>query len=69
MDLTPSRSADPPTFETSLARLEAIVEELANPQTNLEQALERYEEGVRLARQCMNRLNAAELRIQELTLE
>ncbi len=69
MDVTPHRSADSPTFETSLARLEAIVDELANPHTNLEQALERYEEGVRLAQHCMDRLNAAELRIQELSLE
>ncbi|MEM6337044.1 MAG: exodeoxyribonuclease VII small subunit [Bacteroidota bacterium] len=58
-----------PTFEETLARLEEIVETLGSEATTLEHALATYEEGWRLARACMDRLSAAELRVRELTTE
>jgi exodeoxyribonuclease VII small subunit len=67
-----ARAADRPedlTFEQAIARLEAIVEQLDGDPIDLEAALEAYEEGVILARHCLERLSAAELRIQELALE
>ncbi|GIV59068.1 exodeoxyribonuclease VII small subunit [Rhodocaloribacter litoris] len=67
------QTAPPPpeemTFEQALRRLETIVEMLENDEADLDAALQAYEEGVRLARFCLQRLEAAELRIQELRLE
>ena len=57
------------TFEQAVQRLEALVETLEDEGTGLEEALQAYEEGVLLARYCLTRLDAAELRVQELALE
>lgn len=56
-------------IEDALQRLEAIVERLENDPPDLESALDAYEEGVALARHCLDRLDAAELRVEELSLE
>lgn len=57
------------TFEEALGRLEALVETLEDDDAGLEEALAAYEKGVVLARHCLDRLDAAELRVQELALE
>ena len=57
------------TFEQAVQRLETLVEKLDDDEAGLEQALQAYEEGVLLARYCLERLDAAELRVQELALE
>lgn len=57
------------TFEQALSRLEEIVRQLEDQDVSLEAALEAHAEGTALARYCMERLSAAELRVQELTLE
>lgn len=57
------------TFEEALTRLEAIVESLEEDLPDLETALASYEEGTTLARHCLQRLEAAELRIEELSLD
>jgi len=62
-------STPEPTFEEALRRLEAIVSELEGELPALDEALIAYEEGVNLAKFCMDRLRTAELRIQELSLE
>lgn len=62
-------SPDSLTFEQALQRLEALVQELDNDDAGLEEALQAYEEGVQLARYCLQRLDTAELRMQELALE
>jgi len=54
------------SFEQALARLEKVAERLESPDTPLEEAVGLYEEGVRLATLCANRLEQAELRISEL---
>ena len=56
-------------FEHALQRLETLVAQLEGDSTSLEEALKAYEEGVLLARYCLERLDTAELRIQELALE
>ena len=57
------------TFEQALQRLEALVEILEDEAAGLDEALQAYEEGVLLARYCLERLDTAELRVQELALE
>lgn len=57
------------TFEQALQRLEALVETLEDETAGLDEALRAYEEGVLLARFCLERLDTAELRVQELALE
>ncbi len=53
-------------FESSLAALEKIVRELERGDLPLEQSLELFEQGVRLSRECQERLQQAERRIEIL---
>jgi len=55
-----------PTFEEAIARLETIVGALEGGDAPLEESLQLFEEGVRLSRACMQRLEAAERRIEIL---
>lgn len=63
------RPVDEVSFEDALARLESIIELLEGDDVDLDTALNRYEEGVMMARQCMDRLERAQLRVQELSIE
>lgn len=54
------------TFEKSLAALERVVRELERGDLPLEKSLELFEQGVRLSRECQERLNEAERRIEVL---
>ena len=54
-------------FEKALERLEKIVEELESGNIPLEEALKKYEEGVKLSRLCNEKLTQAEKKIQVLT--
>ena len=54
------------TFEGQLASLERIVRELERGDLPLEQSLELFEQGVKLSRECQERLNEAERRIEVL---
>lgn len=56
----------PKTFETSLEQLEQIVRELEQGDLPLERSLELFERGVTLSRECQERLNQAERRIEVL---
>src|ERR671938_2196781 len=53
-------------FEAGLAALEKIVRELERGDLPLEESLKLFEEGVRLSRECQERLNQAERRIETL---
>jgi exodeoxyribonuclease VII small subunit len=53
-------------FEGSLMALEKIVRELERGDLPLEKSLELFEQGVRLSRECQERLNQAERRIEIL---
>ena len=59
--------ADQPTFEQALKRLEEIVHSLEEGDVGLNEALERYEEGVKLLRQSYDLLQRAERRIELLS--
>ncbi len=59
-------SADEPTFEQALERLEEIVEELEQGQSGLSEGLTHYEEGVKLLRKCYQLLDHAQRRIELL---
>ena len=56
----------PKSFEASLEALEEIVHELEGGDLPLEKSLELFEDGIRLSRQCQERLNQAERRIEVL---
>ena len=58
--------AAPANFEAQLASLERIVRELERGDLPLEESLELFEQGVRLSRECQERLNEAERRIEVL---
>lgn len=62
-----SGPSGPPSFEEGLARLETIVHELEEGQTPLAESLKRYEEGVKLLRQCYELLEGAEQQIERLS--
>jgi exodeoxyribonuclease VII small subunit len=57
---------EPPSFEGSLSRLEAIVTSLESADLTLEESLALFEEGIRLARTSQERLDQAERRVEEL---
>ena len=57
------------TFESALARLEAIVENLESGELGLEESLTAFEEGVTLSRRCSTQLEDAERRIEILVGE
>ena len=59
-------NAKPKTFETSLEELERIVRELEQGELTLEKSLELFEQGVKLSRECQERLTQAERRIEIL---
>ena len=49
------------TFEASLEALEQIVRQLEDGDLPLEKSLELFEQGIRLSRECQERLSQAEL--------
>lgn len=54
------------TFESSLGDLEKIVRKLEDGDLSLEESLKLFEDGVKLSRECQERLNQAERRIEVL---
>ena len=55
-----------PTFEESLKKLEAIVDQLEKGDLPLEDSLKLFEEGVSLSAVCKQELDAAEGKVQTL---
>lgn len=54
------------TFEASLNELERIVKQLEDGDLALEESLKLFEDGIRLSRECRERLTNAERRIEVL---
>jgi exodeoxyribonuclease VII small subunit len=54
------------SFESSLEQLERIVRDLEQGDLTLEKSLELFEQGVKLSRECQERLSQAERRIEVL---
>ncbi len=63
----PGKSESPASFEEALERLEDIVEALEEGQIPLAESLARYEEGIKLLKQCYQSLSAAERKIELLS--
>ena len=57
------------TFETSLSELESIVQKLESGDLPLEDSLELFEKGIKISRECRERLTSAERRIEILMRE
>ncbi len=62
----PRGPEQPRSFEASLEALEQIVQQLESGDLPLEKSLELFEQGIGLSRQCQDRLNQAERRIEVL---
>jgi len=63
-----SDAPDVLTFEQALAELEATVQRLEAGNLPLAEAIALYERGMGLARCCSERLDQAELQIEQLTI-
>ena len=50
-------------FEESMKKLEAIVTELENGNLNLDESVNKFEEGMKIAKQCNTILESAEKKI------
>ena len=66
--MTPTRKRQP-DLDKSLAELEAIVETLEEGDLPLEKALQQFEKGIKLSRDCQAALTAAEQKVQILMQE
>jgi len=64
-----ARGEEALTFEAAMERLERIVEELEKGDVPLEQAIELFQEGMRLSRWCGEKLEQAEQKIEMLLEE
>ena len=53
-------------FEEALEKLEGVVDAMESGDLPLESLLAKYEEGMRLAKVCQDKLAEAELKIQQL---
>ena len=60
-------TAQTPEFESALAELEDLVEQLESGELPLEESLKAFEKGIALTRHCQNALKAAELKVKALT--
>lgn len=59
-------SAKPKSFETAMERLQALLEQLQDPQTPLTQAVKLYAEAADLMVYCHTALAQARLQIEEI---
>ena len=53
-------------FEDSLAKLEGIVDALEDSDVSLEESVKKFEEGIKLVKDCQNQLQEAELKVNKL---
>lgn len=58
--------AEPEKFEEALAELERIVRKMEEGELTLDESLEAFERGVRLARFCRQKLDSAERKVELL---
>lgn len=53
-------------FEDSLAKLEGIVDALEDNDVSLEESVKKFEEGIKLVKDCQKQLQEAELKVNKL---
>ena len=63
--MSPSKKSSK-SIESRLSELETILEELESGDLELDQALKKFEQGVKLSRECQKTLEDAELKIKIL---
>jgi exodeoxyribonuclease VII small subunit len=61
-----AQAAGDESYDAIVARLERVVGELESGQLTLEQSIEKFAEGVRLARDASRKLDDAERRVEQL---
>lgn len=61
-----SKNSGDESYDAIVARLERVVGELESGQLTLEQSIEKFAEGVRLARDASRKLDEAERRVEQL---
>lgn len=57
---------DTANFETSLKKLEKIIEKLEDGDISLEDSVKSFEEGIGLVKECQKQLSQAELKVKKL---
>ena len=57
---------DTVNFETSLKKLEKIIEKLEDGDISLEDSVKSFEEGIGLVKECQKQLSQAELKVKKL---
>ena len=57
---------DTANFETSLKKLEKIIEKLEDGEISLEDSVKSFEEGIELVKECQKQLSQAELKVKKL---
>lgn len=57
------------TFEESLVELENIVKELEAGNVDLDKAIEKYSDAMKLAKSCSDKLNDATLKVNKILKE
>jgi exodeoxyribonuclease VII small subunit len=55
------------TFEQALEKLESIVERLESGEISLDESIEAFEEGQKLVRFCLEKLQTAEKKVKKLS--
>ena len=53
-------------FEDSLAKLESIVDAIEDNDVSLEESVKKFEEGIKLVKDCQSQLKEAELKVNKL---
>ena len=53
-------------FEDSLAKLQGIVDALEDNDVSLEESVKKFEEGIKLVKDCQKQLKEAELKVNKL---
>ena len=53
-------------FDDSLAKLEGIVDALEDNNVSLEESVKKFEEGIKLVKDCQKQLQEAELKVNKL---
>ena len=59
-------TSSPESFESAMEQLEILVSKMESGDLSLEESLKAFEKGVYLTRFCQDRLQKAELKVQEL---
>lgn len=63
----PAKKTKTPDFESALAELEKLLENMESGELSLEESLKAFERGVKLTSQCQQALSDAEQKVKILT--